>query len=150
MIVTVTQQELEKFGKQIGAVVHGGEVIELVGDVGAGKTTLTKAIAEGMGIAGPIHSPTFTISNQYETGDGVTLIHYDFYRLQDPGIMQDELAETVGEYKAVVVIEWGAVVRGVLPEDRLQITISITSETKRELTFHAGGTASKELLKELA
>lgn len=138
-----------EFGAQIGARCLGGEVIELVGDIGAGKTTFTKGLAKGMGIEDDIQSPTFTISRVYDANSGLTLAHYDFYRLEDAGIMNAELHESVNDAKTVTVIEWGGVVAGVLPADTLAITITPSAGDARLLTLTAGGARSDRLIREL-
>ncbi len=129
-----SEQEMMAFGLKLGALLKGGEVIELVGDVGAGKTTLTKGIARGFGVDEDVQSPSFTLSRTYETGHGAQLVHYDFYRLADPGILAAELADTVGQADTVTVIEWADIVEGVLPEGRIKITIIASSETDRTVT----------------
>lgn len=144
-----SEADMKAFGAKLGALLRGGEVIELVGDVGAGKTTLTKGIAAGMGIDEDIQSPSFTISRVYDTPGGVNLAHYDFYRLQDAGIMADELHETIHDASTVTIIEWAEIVEDVLPSDRLDIRISSPSETTRSVTIQAGGQVSGEILKEL-
>lgn len=123
---------LSAYGEAVGRRLKGGEVFELVGDVGAGKTTLTKAIARGMGIGGPIQSPTFTISNRYEAPSGITMAHYDFYRLSDPGLMSDELAESIDDKLNVTIIEWADIVSGVLPDNRITIKLKPVTETERD------------------
>ena len=133
------EAELTAFGEMMGARLKGGEVLELVGDVGAGKTTLTKAIARGMGIGGPIQSPTFTISNRYESAAGIALAHYDFYRLSDAGLMGDELTEAVDDKQTVTVVEWADIVSGVLPEDRITIRLTSADETSRDAEISAHG-----------
>lgn len=143
------ENQLRQFGEKLGTLLVGGGLVELVGDVGAGKTTLTKAIAEGMGIPGPIQSPTFTISNRYTASNGVELAHYDFYRLGDAGVMGDELVETIDDERTVTVIEWADIVAGVLPADRLTINILPTSETSRELTLTSGGVRSRAIMEQL-
>jgi tRNA threonylcarbamoyladenosine biosynthesis protein TsaE len=136
-----SENEMLDFAEQIGRQLMGGEVIELIGDVGAGKTTFTKGLAKGLGINEVIQSPTFTISREYDARDGLRLSHYDFYRLPDAGIMADELHETVTDPRSVTVVEWAEVVDNVLPEMRitLRITPSRVSETSRdiELLFDA-------------
>ena len=77
------EREMRAFGKRLGSVLSGGEVIELVGDVGAGKTTLAKSIAEGMGVQEDISSPSYTLNQLYDAPYGLKLAHYDFYRLED-------------------------------------------------------------------
>jgi len=145
-----SEEEIAQLGRRIGAAVSGGEILELIGDVGAGKTTLTRAIARGMGIEGPIQSPTFTISNRYETTDGLVLAHYDFYRLSEAGIMAEELDEVLDDVKTVTVIEWADVVQNVLPSDRLSLFFETDSETSRKLVFKAGGVTSSRLLENIS
>jgi len=136
---------MQSFGEYIGGLLRGGGVIELVGDVGAGKTTLVRGIARGFGISETVQSPSFTISRVYDARDGLRLTHYDFYRLEQPGIMADELDDTLQEYKTVTVLEWGETVKNILPIDRLTITITPEGETSRYLRLHSGGHFSKEL-----
>jgi len=141
--------EMNEFGKVIGALLHGGEFIELSGDVGSGKTTLTKGIATGMGVSQNVQSPSFTIKRVYETDGALSLCHYDFYRLNEAGIMSNELAESASDKNAVTVIEWGDVVEGILPTDRLSIKISVPTETSRHLVLLAGGKNSRNLMEQL-
>jgi tRNA threonylcarbamoyladenosine biosynthesis protein TsaE len=142
--------EMKQLGKKLGSLLRGGEVLELVGDVGAGKTTLTKGICDGMGIDEDVQSPSFTISRVYDAPNGLQLAHYDFYRLHDAGIMADELHETVRDQKAVTIIEWAEIVSGVLPADRLTVAIISPSENGRTVTLTAGGAISERLLERLA
>lgn len=141
---------MKTLGAKLGAVLRGGETIELVGDVGAGKTTLTKGIATGLGIDEDVQSPTFTISRVYDTPSGLRLSHYDFYRLHDAGIMADELHETINDPKSITIIEWAEIVNGVLPSDRLTIHIVSPTEHMRRIELTANGEKSKMLLENLA
>ena len=151
MIIEVhSEADMKTLGAKLGALLKGGEVIELVGDVGAGKTTFTKGVAAGMEIDEDVQSPSFTISRVYDTPRGVSLAHYDFYRLQDAGIMADELHETIRDKATVTIIEWAEIVEGILPGDRLDIRITSPSETTRGVTIQAGGPVSDRLLKGLA
>jgi len=125
------EDAMKVFGLQIGRSLKGGEIIELIGDVGAGKTTLTKGIAAGLGVKDDVQSPSFTINRLYGARDGLSLAHYDFYRLNDAGIMKDEISETIGDYKVVTVIEWAEAVSGVLPGSRSFVRIKVTSENGR-------------------
>lgn len=144
------ETEMKLFGTRLGALLRGGEVIELVGDVGAGKTTLAKGIAAGMGVDEDVQSPSFTISRMYDAPHGIRLAHYDFYRLHDAGIMADELHETIRDKSTVTIIEWAEIVSGVLPGDRLNIHITSPSETMRHVAIQAGGETSDRLLEGLA
>ena len=123
-------------GEQLGLNCHGGEIFVLSSDLGGGKTTFTKGLAKGMGSTDSVGSPTFTINRVYKAAHGLTLQHFDFYRLNDAGIVAHELAEFVNDPQTVVVIEWGDVVSDVLPENRIAITFTrlASSEDAREIT----------------
>ena len=106
-------------------------VIELVGDVGAGKTTFTKGLARGLEITEEITSPTFTISKVYENLHGQKLVHYDFYRLENPGIMVENLQDP----QTVTVIEWADTVSEILPANHLRLEILINDDGSRTLNL---------------
>jgi hydrolase, P-loop family len=123
-------EEMIEFGKEIGSNLEGGSVLELIGDVGAGKTTFTKGLALGLGVLETVQSPTFTISRVYE-GDNLTLSHYDFYRLNDYGIMKMELAENLSDPQNITVVEWAGELADILPEKHLRLIFESISEDKR-------------------
>lgn len=139
-------EDMQVLGAKLGRSIAGGEVIELVGDIGAGKTTFVKGLASGLGIAEDVQSPTFTISRVYDSPRGIVLAHYDFYRLSEPGILRAELAESIYDQKTVTVIEWAGVVEDVMPPDTLRIHIHATTEDTRVVRVEAGGSRSKALL----
>ena len=109
--------------------------IELVGDVGAGKTTFTKGLARGLEITEEITSPTFTISKVYENSRGQKLVHYDFYRLENPGIMVEDLFENLHDPRTVTVIEWADTVSEILPANHLRLEILINDDGGRTLNL---------------
>ena len=135
---------MKQLGEAIGQSVSGGEVLELVGDIGAGKTTLTKGIAQALGVNEPVQSPTFTISRVYDSPKGLRLVHYDFYRLGEAGIMGDEIREAADD-DSVIIVEWAGAVDDDLPKDRLVVKITTISEEERLVEFHPGGKKSTEL-----
>ena len=114
--------------------MRGGEVIELVSDLGGGKTTLTRGLVRGAGSSDKVASPTFTLSREY-AAPNFTIAHFDFYRLGEAGIVGDELAEIVGDPAYVTVVEWGDIVQDVLPHERLAIRIDLLGEVERKLEF---------------
>lgn len=148
-IAIPSEQAMQEFGEKLSKLLRGGMTLELIGDVGAGKTTLTRSIARGMGITDTIHSPTFTISNRYEAPNGLLLAHYDFYRLNDAGIMKDELAEVLEDMHTITIIEWGDIIEEILPSNRITIRIQSDSETSRQLDCSAHDEASKKILEQL-
>ena len=127
-----SEQEMLDFGKKIGEELDSSVVFELLGDVGAGKTTLTRGIAEGLGIEEDVTSPSFTISKEYQ-GKKLRLVHFDFYRLEDPGIMADDLAEEINAPYTVVIVEWGQSVAELLPESHRTIEVKYIDENTREV-----------------
>ena len=131
-VATDSARETEAFAERIGERLRGGEVMELVSDLGGGKTTFVRGLARGFGSQDRVSSPTFTISQEYHAGER-TLYHFDFYRLHEAGIVAAELAEVTRDPAAVVVVEWGGIVHDTLPEDRMTIQITATGENAREL-----------------
>lgn len=133
---------MEELGAQLAAHVKGGEVLELIGDVGAGKTTLTRSMLRAYGVTDTVQSPTFTICNRYQVGD-VYFAHYDFYRLGEAGIMEEEFVETTHDPQTVTIIEWGDVVAQTMTNDRLTIEIIADTESSREVTITGHGSLQK-------
>lgn len=123
-----------ELGEKIARSLEDGGVIELVGDVGAGKTTLVKGIGKEMGITQTIQSPSYTIFCQYDTPKK-SLHHYDFYRLNDPGIVSFDLEESIAKPHTITVVEWADSVAGVLPNNHIKIHIQTTGENEREVTL---------------
>lgn len=124
MISIATDNDMKVLGRRIGEQFRGGEVVELIGDVGAGKTTLAKGLAVGLKVDEDVQSPSFTISRTYDARDELILEHYDFYRLQEAGVMAYELSESIADPKTVVLVEWAETVGSVLPDERIVIRIS--------------------------
>ncbi len=123
--------DTQQIGFIIGQNLKGGESIELRGDLGSGKTTLTKAIVLGSGSNDHVSSPTFTISKIYKSKK-FKIYHYDFYRLNDIGLIANELSDYVGGKDSVLIIEWGSNFKDVLPSPRIIIEITpITDESRK-------------------
>jgi len=115
--------ETEALAEAIGALVRGGDVILLAGDLGAGKTTFTKGLARALGITDTIVSPTFTIVREYE--GRVDLAHLDVYRLDHLQELHDIGFDELVDDSRVTVVEWGDVVAAALPRDRLEVWIEL-------------------------
>ncbi|MDR0398149.1 MAG: tRNA (adenosine(37)-N6)-threonylcarbamoyltransferase complex ATPase subunit type 1 TsaE [Candidatus Nomurabacteria bacterium] len=135
-MIVKTEQEMIGLGERLARAVNRPCLIELIGDVGAGKTTLVKGLARGLGVADGITSPSFTINKIYPF-DGGTLSHYDFYRLDDAGIMKNEIAEVLEDPNAIVVVEWAGTVQDALPENRIKVDIKYSADGTR--TVQANG-----------
>jgi tRNA threonylcarbamoyladenosine biosynthesis protein TsaE len=106
-----------------------------------------RGLARGIGSKDHVASPTFTISREYKA-DELTLYHFDFYRLQEPGVVAAELEEFIDDPQAVVVIEWGAIVEDILPANKLMIHIERTGETSRRFEIRYTETLAYLLPKE--
>lgn len=146
LVKSLSPQETEQLAIQLAKLLQGGEVITLIGDLGAGKTSFTKGIAKGLGIKRHVNSPTFTLIKEYQ-GDKLPLYHMDVYRL-------DHEEELLGfeEYfygEGVTVIEWPQKISSQLPEQRLEIVIKKTGEEKREISFHPRGERYERLINEV-
>lgn len=122
----------EQIAELIGGRLQGGEVIELMSDLGGGKTTFVRGLARGMGSTDRVASPSYTISKVY-TAHKLELHHFDFYRLNEGGMVARELAEFINDPLCVVVVEWAEIVHDVLPSNKLTIRINRLSETTRSL-----------------
>lgn len=122
-------------------------LILLKGDLGAGKTTFTKALGKYLGVKKVINSPTFTILKSYRMEDGRMLHHMDAYRME--GISQDLGFEEIFEEDAICVVEWPDFIEADLPQERLSITLLYTGEKTREMIINAVGTKYEQLVEEL-
>jgi len=132
--LSTSSENTIELAEEIGRKLRGGEIIELVSDLGGGKTTFVRGLAQGMGSTDSVHSPSFTISNEYTVRE-LTLHHFDFHRLNQPGIMRDELVELLDDPKIVIAIEWADIVEDVLPTEKLTVKINATGENERKITF---------------
>ena len=122
-IIIHNEEETRAFGLDLAEKLEPGNVLALIGDLGTGKTTLTKSIAEGLGIESHIVSPTFNIVKEYREGR-LPLFHFDVYRLADSDEMLDIGAEEYFYEKGgVCIIEWADIVEDILPEDTMFIYI---------------------------
>lgn len=133
---SANSETTEQLADKIGQALKGGEVIELVSDLGGGKTTFVRGLARGAGSKDKVASPTFTISKVYDCSE-FQIHHFDFYRLPDAGLISHELGDLLGDKGIVVVIEWADAVKHVLPKDRLHIAVRQLLNGDREFSFSA-------------
>ena len=126
-----SEKETSELGKKIAKNLKMGDIIVLTGDLGSGKTKLTEGILTYFGLENEISSPTFTIVNEYET-EKFPIYHFDVYRLND---CDEFLAIGGDEYfeKGVCIIEWGEMIKDVLPNKYTSITFSrdLENENRR-------------------
>lgn len=138
-------QETQELAKKLALLLRPQDTITLQGDLGAGKTTFTQALAKGLGIKRIVNSPTFTIMKQYN-GD-IPLNHLDVYRLADS---EEDLGwDEIFYGDAVTVVEWAHLIESELPKERLAIAITRIDENKRKFELSPIGNRYIEMCEEL-
>jgi tRNA threonylcarbamoyladenosine biosynthesis protein TsaE len=145
-ISTSSSAATQAVAHHLAPALDGGDVLELVSDLGGGKTTFTQGLAKALGYTGPVTSPTFALSQIYQLSSELELHHYDLYRLGAAGVLGDELAEDLRDPHVITVIEWPALAEPDLPADHLRIEFTVTGESDRRINFTAGGTRSGQLI----
>ncbi|MFO0862255.1 MAG: tRNA (adenosine(37)-N6)-threonylcarbamoyltransferase complex ATPase subunit type 1 TsaE [Candidatus Saccharibacteria bacterium] len=133
----------------LASIVQPPQLIELVGDLGGGKTTFTKAFGKALGVEKTITSPTFNIHRSYEYGKTNRLEHFDLYRLNDDEIVLNELQEKLNDPKTITVVEWAGNFSHTLAKDRLVVEFHFINEEKREIVMTATGVKSQAILEKL-
>lgn len=123
MEAVLTEEAMERWGRRIGAEVRTPVVIALRGDLGAGKSTLARAVAHGAGVEGDVPSPTFNLVLRYDAPRGIQLQHLDLYRLEDPDEVWELGWSELGAADELVLIEWPGRAEAVLPADRWEVRI---------------------------
>lgn len=132
--VCKSEAETSAAGEKFGALLRGGDIVLLSGELGAGKTVFTKGIAKALGVKESVLSPTFTIMNEYD-GEKLRLCHFDAYRLRcGDDAVEVGLAEDIGEKNTVCVIEWFENIADILPANNVKkVTIRYLGEDEREM-----------------
>ena len=138
MTVTHSAEETRALGKRLADLLRPGDVVLLQGGLGAGKSELARGVARGLGVSGPVPSPSFTILNAYDEGR-VPLYHFDWYRIHDPDeIAQMGMDEQLGG-DGIALIEWSERAQEFVPERNLTVLIRAVDEETREITFQPMG-----------
>ncbi len=149
MRLTTDLSQSLALANKLASEVSSPQLIELVGDLGGGKTTFTKAFGKALGVEKTITSPTFNIHRSYEYGRANRLEHFDLYRLTDDEIVQNELSEKLADPNTIVVVEWAGNFSQILKNDRLVIEFRFVDENNREIVISATGAKSQAILERL-
>ncbi len=120
--VTHSPMETRSLGEELSRLLRPGDILALCGDMGAGKSELARGIARGLGVEGPVASPTFTILNVYDSGR-IPLYHFDWYRIADPEELVEIGAEDYLPGGGVALVEWPERAQEMLPEAYLKVSI---------------------------
>jgi tRNA threonylcarbamoyladenosine biosynthesis protein TsaE len=143
--LTNSEIETKQIAHTLGQLAKRGDVFLLEGDLGAGKTTFTKGLAEGLEVTRTVNSPTFTIIKEYN--GRLPLYHMDVYRVQDS--FEDLGFDEYFNGEGVTVVEWAHLIEEQLPPEYAMITIKREDDTKRKIVFQAVGKRYEQLSKEL-
>lgn len=142
-IITKSPEETKEIGYKLGKLLKGGDVVCLMGDLGAGKTTLTQCIAKGLEVDDYVTSPTFTIINEYK--GRYPVYHFDVYRIADIDEMYDIGYEEYVYSEGVTIIEWANMIEDILPKERLDIEIKKGKKIdQREIIIDGKGERYKD------
>ncbi|MFZ2642292.1 MAG: tRNA (adenosine(37)-N6)-threonylcarbamoyltransferase complex ATPase subunit type 1 TsaE [Verrucomicrobiia bacterium] len=136
---TRSVEETLALGERLAALLPAGTVVALSGDLGAGKTALTKGVARGLGVSDTITSPTFALVNEHAARDGRRLYHVDLYRLDRPQQAVDIGIEEELAPDGWTIIEWAEKLGDVLPANAVRIDIEIVGENERRITVRGMG-----------
>ncbi|MFA5189407.1 MAG: tRNA (adenosine(37)-N6)-threonylcarbamoyltransferase complex ATPase subunit type 1 TsaE [Verrucomicrobiia bacterium] len=136
---TRSVEETLALGERLAASLPAGTVVALSGDLGAGKTALTKGVARGLGVSDTITSPTFALVNEHAARDGRRLYHVDLYRLDRPQQAVDIGIEEELAPDGWTIIEWAEKLGDVLPANAVRIDIEIVGENERRITVRGMG-----------
>ena len=146
--VTNGEAETRALAAKLAARLDPGDLLLLRGDLGAGKTTFAQGLAEGLGIADPVTSPTFTLIQEYE-GGRLPLYHFDLYRLAGPDDVFDLGFYDYLEQGGVVVVEWPERLGNTLPDAWMAVVMAIIGDDSRCISFTSKGSRSHALAGQL-
>lgn len=141
ILILKDEGETRAYGLQLAKQLRAGSLVALIGDLGTGKTALTKAIAEGLGVEELVTSPTFTIVLEYGSGR-LPLYHFDVYRIGEPEEMYEIGYEEYFYGDGVCIVEWADLIEELLPEDSLVIRIEYGQEEGQRIYRISGGKKS--------
>lgn len=132
--ITSSKIETQKLAQKFAAKLKGGEILGLCGDLGSGKTTFVQGLASGLGARGRITSPTFIILNLHKAKKGLTLAHFDLYRLKDETELEGIGAtDYLGKKDIISAIEWAEKAKDLLPKETIWINFEHIEENKRKI-----------------
>jgi tRNA threonylcarbamoyladenosine biosynthesis protein TsaE len=144
--ISSSPAQTQRVGSRIGELLRPGDLVCLLGDLGAGKTTLVQGMARGWGSARAARSPTFILVNEYKRADGMILYHLDAFRLKKgewPGLEIEAALE-----RGAMVVEWPERIADALERDRIQVELEWIDDTRRNLRIEGKGARPEEILRD--
>ncbi len=148
-IISTSVDETVTLGRKLGMLLSQGDVLALVGELGAGKTTLVKGIVQGLGVSDrrAVKSPTFSLVHTYE--GRILVYHFDAYRLNDAQEMLDIGSDEMIYGSGVAIVEWADKVPECLPQEYLKITLTAVSENERNIEICGYGSRYNKIINDL-
>ncbi len=146
--ISRSAEQTRRVGMRLGALLQPSDLVCLIGDLGAGKTTLVQGISAGWGSLDPASSPTFVLVNVYRRPEGGKLFHLDAYRLSGAAEAEDLDIDTLLE-TGPLVIEWADRIQEALPKECMWVTLQWVDDNQRDMVFSAGGARYASLLNDL-
>lgn len=144
-----SEMDMEALGGMLASCLKPGDLVYLSGELGAGKTTLTRGIVRGLGYPGRVNSPTFTLMNVYQAR--FTVYHFDFYRLDEGGLLDLGLDDYLGR-EGICIVEWPEIGKNLLPGDALWIDIILSDddyEGPRQVVVRGAGRRAELIIERL-
>ena len=139
-IITENSRQTQELARLLAMEIRGGEIICLSGDLGAGKTTFTQGLLEGLDVEGPYTSPTFAILKEYQASksgllNGFKIYHIDAYRVEEKDILDLGWKDFAGKENTVTIVEWAERAENIIPSGALRLDFKWLDENKREITI---------------
>ena len=149
VLLSQSQGETKNIGSKLGALLKAGDVVLLNGELGAGKTTIAKAIAKGLGIKTDryVVSPSYAIINEYSAK--IKIYHFDLYRIDHPDEFFELGADEYFQSDGVCLVEWGEKFADAMPKDRLEVLLEHIGTTQRRITIKAFGKGYNKITADL-
>jgi tRNA threonylcarbamoyladenosine biosynthesis protein TsaE len=147
--ISHSPEQTQRLGVRLGELLRPGDVICLAGDLGSGKTTLAQGIARGWGAVDLVTSPTFVLINEYRRADSTRLLHVDAFRLEHLQEARSLGLTELLEEATPVLIEWPDRLEGLLPAERLQVTLQWADDSRRTVRMEARGARYERLLRQV-
>ncbi|MCC6628634.1 MAG: tRNA (adenosine(37)-N6)-threonylcarbamoyltransferase complex ATPase subunit type 1 TsaE [Chloroflexi bacterium] len=152
-VISHSAGSTRRVGERLGRRLRGGDIVLLSGDLGAGKTTFAQGLAAGLGVTGPVASPTFTLINEYAgrtAGGAVTLAHIDLFRLAGADAAMLGLDDYLEATDVICVVEWPQMAPDAWPSTALIVDFIVLSDAKRRLTLRPAGPEAGRYAADLA
>ena len=145
-LLSPSWQQSLALGTKLAKILELGDLVEFVGDLGGGKTTIIKGLAAGLGITQTVTSPTYNIQRSYKIPTGGKLEHYDLYRLGEDEVLLQEMREIIATGDSIICVEWADHFSQHLSADRFVVKLTFIDETSRQINITATGPKSKRKL----